>query len=377
LRPIDVALGRLKRVYAPGPGRASVDPEPDFTDDADADPGGDLPADLVWPPPGLEHIHGLLPRVTTELAFAALLLIAPLAFGVWRDQSPETGSWGTVVVIMVVGVLLFASWIRVMILFNRATSGVRAGYPRQLVWHVAADSWRNAPEILRGLFSFERLGVAERTVMLDARVAASLFAFAAVIWLTTTFPFWLLLGVTGRIGGGSVWLATLIPAALLLACSLWFRWRELRVFYGNRIQDEEDRHGGQQARGWRDLYKRAGYDVGTVDAGARYRLASVAAVFCIFLIFIPLVLAAFTMVIPQLVQAHASMYPMTIRRAALEPLQAYRLPADTTIAPFAAGEAFHGIVMAGSSPKSRTLKTARVQSADVALGILGRARAMD
>ena len=377
MRPIDVALSHLKRVYVPGPGRASEDPEPDLTDDAHTDPGGDLPADLVWPPPGLEHIHGLLPRITTELTFAAVLLIAPIALGLLRDRAPEPGSWGTVVVMMVVGVLLFATWIRTMILFNRATSGVRAGYPRQLVWHVAADSWRNTPEILRGRFSFERLGVAERTAILDARVAASLFGFAAVAWLTTTFPFWLLLGVTGRISGRTVWITTLMPAVVLLAVSLFFRWRELRAFYGNRIQDEEDRHGAQQARGWRDLYRRAGYDVTTVDAGARYRLASVAAVLCIFLIFIPLVLAAFTMVIPPLVQSNASMYSMTIRRAALDPLEVHRLPVDTTITPLAAGESFHSIVMAGTSSNSPILKPARSQTADSALGILGRARAMD
>jgi hypothetical protein len=377
LRPIDVALNRLKSVYVPGPGRASEDPEPDLTDSTDADAGGELPADLVWPPPGLEHIHGLLPRVTIELTFAAILLIAPVALGQWRDWPPESGSWGSVVVMMVVGVLLFATWIRVMILFNRATSGVQAGYPRQLVWHVAADSWRNTPEILRGRFAFERLGVAARTAILDARAAASLLALGAAVWLATTFPFWLLLGVTGRINARSVWIAALLPAALLLAGSLFFRWRELRAFYGNRIQDEEDRHAAQQARGWRDLYRRAGYDLTTADAGARYRLASVAAVFSIFLIFIPLVLAAFTMVIPQLVQSNARSYPMTIRRAALDALQAYRLPVDTTIMPLAAGEAFHSIVMAGSASRSPSLKAARVHSQDSALAVLGRARAMD
>ena len=376
IRPIDAAIRHLQRVYKSGAGRPSEDAEPDLSE-PQPETVENLPEHLVWPPPGLEHIHGLLPRITTELAFAAILLIAPVALGLLRDHSPESGSWGALVVMMVTGVLLFATWVRVMILFNRATSGVRAGYPQQLVWHVAADSRRNTPEILRGRFSFERLGVAQRTAMLDARVAASLFGFASVVWLTTTFPFWVLFGVTGRISGGSVWIATLLPAALLLTGSLWFRWRELRAFYGNRIQDEEDRHGAQQARGWRDLYRRAGYDVTTADAGARYRLASVAAVLCIFLIFIPLVLAAFTMVIPPLVQSNTSMYSMTIRRAALEPLEAYRVPTDTTITPLAAGESFHSIVMAGTSSNSPMLKPARSQTADAALGILGRARAMD
>src|SRR5687767_4785874 len=147
IRPIDTALARLRSVYTPGAGRASQDAEPDLSADAD-DPS--LPDELIWPPPGLEHIHGLTSRITSQLLFGAFVLLFPFIWGMLRDRTPDAGSWGTIAVLFVDFVLLWAAYMWLLVLSNRFARGVRMGYPRQLLWHVATDGARNAPRVLRG-----------------------------------------------------------------------------------------------------------------------------------------------------------------------------------------------------------------------------------
>ncbi|MGQ0561902.1 MAG: hypothetical protein ACT443_08525 [Gemmatimonadota bacterium] len=330
VRPIDAAISRLKRIHAHGAGRESQDPEPDLASH-DVDQQEDLPAELLWPPPRLAHIHGLLSRITIEFWFAALVLIATVASAAWRDRPAEAGSWGTVAALLVVGLLLWGAYMRLLVLFNRATSAVRAGYPRQLVWHVAADWARDTPQVLRGLQSFERLGIAQRTMLLDTRVAASLFMLAGAVWITASFPFWLLLSAQGRLGSGFVWTATLLPAALCVPVSLFFRVREIRASYAHRRPDEEDRLAALQVRGWRSLYARAGYTAKAVDMGSRYRLAGAAAVLAVFVILMPLAVAAFSLAFPALLRDNTALYSTVMRAAALAPLRGYQ-PDNVTLA---------------------------------------------
>lgn len=375
--PIDAAIDRLKQVYTPDAGRPSEDAQPDLSMDADHD-DDNVVGDLAWPPPGLEHIHGLLPRINTQLTLAAVLMLAPVLVGSVRDRPITFGSWGTALVWLIVGVLLFAAYMLVLVLFNRATAAVRAGFPRQLVWQVATDSWRNTPAVLRGTGAYERLDITRRTAMLDARVTASQFAFGAALWLTAATPLWLLAAFAGSLRGDVALLGTLVPAALLAAASIFFRWRELRTFYGNRIPDEEERHRSLQARGWRSFFRRAGYHAPDLDMGNRYRLLGSAAVFSIFLM-LPLIgFALFTMAVPLLVQPPASLYPMAVRRAALEPLRVYAPAADTTISPQYAGAVYHGLIMGDLDPRSQVLKRATiVLPDDSAFHVLARAGAMD
>jgi hypothetical protein len=373
--PIDAAISRIKAVYTPGPGRASEDPEPDLTDDT---PDIELPEHLSWPPPGLEHIHGLLPRITTEFWFYALIMLVPVALATLRDRPPEIGSWGIVVVMIVVGVLLWGAYMRLLVLFNRATSAVRAGYPRQLVWHVAADWARNTPQILRGMESFERLSIAQRARLLDARVWASGFGLAGALWISIGFPVLLAFGAGGDVSARAVWLCTLLPALFLAAVSIYFRVREIRASYENRIPDEEDRHRRQQAHGWSHMYERAGYPLRALDMGSRYRVLGTAAVFAVFLAIIPASMAAFSMVFPLIVHDNIATNSTSVHRAALWPLRAYRLPADSAISAARAGAAYHNLVTAHLGTRPAMLRPASGPALpDSVFPVLGRAARMD
>jgi hypothetical protein len=273
---------------------------------------------------------------------------------------------------------LWGAYMRLLVLFNRATSAVRAGYPRQLVWHVAADWARNTPQILRGMDSFERLSISERARLLDARVWASGFGLAGALWITIGFPLLLAFGAGDNVSARAVWLGTLLPALFLVAVSLIFRVREIRASYENRIPDEEDRHRRQQAHGWSHMYERAGYPLRPLDMGSRYRMLGTAAVFAIFLAIIPASMAAFSMVFPLIVHDNASLYSMTVRSAGLAPLREYRLPADSTISAAAAGAAYHNLVTAHITNRPALLRPASGASVpDSAFPILGRAQAMD
>ncbi|MGQ0815269.1 MAG: hypothetical protein ACT4O1_12555 [Gemmatimonadota bacterium] len=363
LHPIDAAIGRLKRIYTPDAGRPSEDPEPDLADTTENE-ADDLAVELSWPPPGLEHIHGLLTRITVEFWFAALIMIATVAIAALRERPAEAGSWGTVAVLLVVGLLLWGAYMRLLVVFNRATSAVRAGYPRQIVWHVAADWARDTPQILRGEQSFERLPVAARARLLDARVAASWSGLAGAVWITATLPVWLMFGARGAIEAPVVWLATLLPAALCVSASIFFRVREIRALYGNRIPDEEDRHAAQQARGWRHLYGRVGYQNAALDMGSRYRVAGTAAVFAIFAILIPLAMAAFTMVFPFILGDNAAMYSTMVRVVALTPLREYHVPLDTGVTRTAAGTDLRAAAVADAARARRQAQTGEPDSAE-------------
>lgn len=316
-RPADVAINHLMRTHARGAGRPHEDPEPDLSSD------NDIPDDLIWPPPGLEHLHGLMTRVTGGLYLAALILIAVIALPVLLDRPPEIGSWGSVVAFVICGVMLWASYMWLMVMFNRAASGVALGYPRDLIWQVAADSARNSPQILRGSGAYERLDIAHRTALLRDRVTAGAFGLAGALWLTISIPILIAFAARGSMGTVTFWVITLLPAAFCVVLSVIYRIRDIRADYGNRIPDEEDRLTALQARGWSRLYASAGYTVEGARAAPGYRLAAGGAAFAVFMILIPIGIAAFSMIVPQVGPGSTNLYMNSLRASAFAPLRKY------------------------------------------------------
>jgi hypothetical protein len=204
------------------------------------------------------------------------------------------------------------------------------------------------------------------------------FGLAGALWITIGFPLLLAFAAGGDVSARAVWLGTLLPALFLVAVSIYFRVREIRASYENRIPDEEDRHRVQQAHGWSHMYERAGYPLRALDMGSRYRVLGTAAVFAIFLAIIPASMAAFSMVFPLIVHDNASLYSMTVRMAGLSPLREYRLPADSTISAAAAGAAYHNLVTAHIRNRPANLRPASGPAApDLAFPLLARAKDMD
>lgn len=316
-RPADVAINELMRTHARGAGRPREDPAPDLSTD------DDLPHDLIWPPPALEHLHGLMTRVTGGLYLTALILLAAIVFPVLMDRPPEIGSWGSVVAFVICGVMLWASYMWLMVMFNRAATGVSLGYPRDLVWQVAADSTRNTPQVLRGIGAYERLDIAHRTALLHDRVTAGAFGLAGALWLTISIPILIAFAARGTIGTVAFWVVALLPAAFCIAMSVVYRVRDVRADYGNRIPDEEDRLTAQQARGWSRLYASAGYNVEGARTAPGYRLAAGGAAFAVFIILIPIAIAAFSMMVPQVAPGSTNLYINSLRASAFAPLRTY------------------------------------------------------
>lgn len=316
--PADAAISHLMRTHARGAGRPREDPEPDLSSTDD-----DLPDDLIWPPPALEHLHGLMTRVTAGLYLAALVLLAAIALPALLDRPPEIGSWGSVVAFVICGVMLWASYMWLMVMFNRAATGVSLGYPRDLVWQVAADSTRNTPQVLRGSGAYERLTIAQRTVLLRDRVTAGAFGLAGALWLTISIPILIAFAARDSIGTTVFWAASLLPAAFCIALSVLYRVRDIRADYGNRIPDEEDRLTARQARGWSRLYASAGYNVEGPRTAPGYRLAAGGAAFAVFMILIPIAIAAFSMIVPQVGPGSTNLYINSLRASAFAPLRNY------------------------------------------------------
>lgn len=367
IRPADAAINHLKRNYTPGRGRPSEDVEP--AEELKLD------IDLLWPPPGLAHLHGLLNRVTGSLLLAALVLSTTIALPLLLERPSDSGSWGTVIAFIIAGVLLWGAYMWLLVLFNRAATGIESGYPRRLVWLVAADSQRNTFEIMRGSGPYERLTVEQRRALLRARVTASLVALAAALWLTISLPVLLAFGASAAWGTNAFWAITLLPAILLFAISVYHRLLDARMDFGSRIPDEDARVISQQAAGWRELFEHIEIGPRASKATTRYRLGAAAAFIAVFLMLLPLGMAIFTTFVPRLLQGNVGLFTHTVRLAALAPLRAYRMPIDSTITATEAGEAFHRLAMTDAH-RHRDLKPATPSMGDE-LSLLARAGHMD
>lgn len=367
IRPADAAINHLKRHYTPGTGRPAEDEEP--TEELKLD------VELTWPPPGLAHLHGLLNRVTGSLLVAALVLIATIALPLLLERPSDHGSWGTVVAFIISGVLLWGAYMWLLVLFNRAATGIESGYPRPLVWLVAADSQRNTFDIVRGGGPYERLSAGQRRALLRARATASLFGLAGALWLTISLPMLLVFGASAQWGSNAFWAIALLPAVVLFTISVYHRLLDSRTDFGNRMPDEDARIISQQATGWRALFEHVEMPQSRSKATMRYRLGGAAAFSAVFLMLLPLGMAIFTTFVPRLLQENIGLYTHTVRLAALAPLRAYRLQVDSTITPTAAGDAFHRIAMTGVA-RHRDFKTASPATGQE-LSLLARAAHLD
>ena len=347
VKPIDAAIARLKATYTPGKGRPSedVDDQPQYTPEVAANEVA--PADdLIWPPPGLEPIHGEMTRLTGQFAIAVIILLLPLLDGA-LGQEPEAGSWGTVVAFLIDFVLLAFAYVRLRQLVVHAMFGIEAGYPRSLVWHVAADTHRDIPLILQTRAMFTAVPKQEVTRLLNLRTISATTALLGILWIPVSFPFITLAGASGALRGALLWIALLLPSAIVLGVAAWFRLKEIGAKRAIRPSEAVDRERAAQVSGWSQLYSRVGLSRSRSKNTIELKLATGAVWMALFLMLIPIVLAGITTAIPQFVVRNAGSYNISARVQMLQSLRAYQLPHDSTISPLAAGEAFHNIRFIG------------------------------
>ena len=347
LRPIDAAIAKIRSTYTPGLGRPSEDVDDLPLQSAETTETEVAPADdLIWPPPGLEPIHGELPRLTSQFAVAVIVLLLPLVFGA-LEVDPDAGSWGSVVAFMIDFVLLAFAYVRLRQLLVHALVAIESGYPRSLIWHVAADTHRDIPLILQSRAFFVDTPKDMATRLLELRTISATCALLGVLWVPVSFPFVAVAAAMGALRGVLFWIALLLPTVILLAMAAWFRLKEITAKATVRSREAVDRERAAQVSGWNRLYARAGLARSRSKNTIELKLATGGVWMALFLMLFPIALAGLTTAIPRFIVRNGSSYIMPVRNQVVNALREYRLPHDSSITPLAAGEAIHNIRFVG------------------------------
>ena len=352
VRPIDAALARLRSTYTPGHGRPRED-----VDEPAALPTEEHvvpPAEeLFWPPPGLERIHGELTRLSADFAVGVLILLLILVWlGFFAAEPRNAGGWGTMAALAINVLLLMRAYARLRQLLFYAYMAVTQGYPRRLIWQVAADAQRDTGMLLEGRGYYSGITKTEIAQMSGWRVTAAALSLFGWLWIPLVFPFIAVLGFLGVLRDAFTWLALLAPAAVLLIASAWLRYQEWRARQKFRARDILEREVAAQASAWSQLLTTLGLQRTRTKSTMELKLAMGAAWLAAFILLLPLGLTLVTTVIPRFVAGSGMMAP---RFATLHVLQAKRTPADSSITDVAAGRALHTLQNVGHDPANKPL----------------------
>jgi hypothetical protein len=346
VRPIDAALARLRSTYTPGQGRPSEDVEEPA--DADFDEAAVPPAEeLLWPPPGLEKIHGELPRLTRDFAVGDVILVVTLVWlGFFAASPRNAGGWGAMVALIINFALFVRAYVGLRQLMVYADFAVTRGYPQTLVWQVAADAQRDTGWMLQGKGNYTGITKSELVPIARRRVTSSVLAFFAVLWIPVTFPMIAVLGFTGVLTDAFVWLAILAPAMLMLLASVYLRYQEWSARRPFRAPEIMEREVGAQASGWAQLYGALGLRRSRAKSTTDLKLATGAAWLGAFIFLLPLAMTLVTTAIPRFM-AGGFGASTPARWPRLQTLQQQRIPADSTITATHAGHALQNLHAAG------------------------------
>jgi hypothetical protein len=333
--PIDAALSRLRANYTPGAGRPSEDVAEPVEALGDEHPA-EMPDELFWPPFRLEPIHGMLSRVAFEFTIGSAILLFAFRF-----------TMAAPVVLSIAFLFLVLCFARARQLLLHVHNAVGIGYPRRLVWQVAADSSREMALILEGKGPFTGITPAEVTRVAALRVnATSLFA-AGSLWIPLVFPWIVILGFMGILRDRLVWLLLLaVPVALFVA-AIRLRYREYHLKRKFRAPESLAHETAMQVAAWSQLHQHLGWPRTKPRDQAEVRVAMGATWLAAFFLLIPLALAGVMNVIPWFVSSNAPSDAAAVRSASLAALQKFRLDADSSISSAEAGRALHSLTLVG------------------------------
>jgi hypothetical protein len=245
--------------------------------------------------------------------------------------------------------LLVRAYVRLRHLMLYTDLAIAQGYPRLLVWQVAADSQRDTPWLLQGKANYTGITKAEITNIARRRVTSAALALFAVLWIPLTFPMIAVLGFLGVFNDVLTWLMLLGPFVVMLAASISLRYKQWRATQPFRVRETLDRETAAQAAGWSQLYAALGLQRTRSKATAELKLAMGGAWLAAFILLIPLGLTLITTVIPRFVASGAGVYT-SMGFAPLRSLQHYRTAVDSAISDVDAGRALHNVRFAGLDP---------------------------
>lgn len=318
---------------------------------------------LTWPPPGLEGIQGRLWRTIGTTWLGGLLLVLPLLWAMAGEQplwslGPFGGDWGVGLSLALVGTALLIFAVQSFVTLMRAAGrAADRGYGTWTILEVITDASRDTGFLIQGKRHFSLMDADRRESVVRMRIRGAALLLAAGVWLAVGFGTAILLATRGFITPSGVWLMTIGPAALLLAWGLVIGMRQHTTVHGARVrwiaQEGADRiqAEGEDWAARLDGVEGIPLGSGPKGQGARFRLSGTLAVAAAVLTILPAMTVSVTGGIGAILASIALPEIRSIQEmaAAAEALGAYRLPADESITPLAAGGALQNLGFVGSS----------------------------
>lgn len=325
---------------------------------------GPDPAEVRWPPPGLERLQGDLVRVAIRAALGGGILVVPLLFVLGRrldfaTLGPFADAWWVTVVLAIVGLTFAAdALVRTMTLMRRVSRALQQGYDFETIKLVVVDADRDMGFLITGGRYFSEVDGKEREAIASLRVFSVTMYAAAGIWLPNALAVCILLGARGWITPATLWMTTALPAAALYVFAAVAgtvassRVRRARRSWYRRSWAAD--LASEEARAWReDAPPRADLRRGRLDDASLGRVLRRGAVVMgalAALIAVPILTLVPTAAVgPVLTELAVPGFDnVRARGARAEALRSYRVPVDGSVRPGEAGRLLHDLSYVGT-----------------------------
>ncbi len=316
---------------------------------------------MLWPPPGLERIQGDLSVLSSRLAWAGTLLVAPLVgvIGVADGRGafgPLAQAGWLLTVLGVVGLAFALDALGCLLRLLRRTSAAREqGYAFATVLHVLADRNRDMGFLLSGARHFSELDRGERERLIRLRLAMWVTLCAAGLWLLVGMAVGLLAAARGVVPSSVLQGALFVPAIVLYGSGFL-----LMLVQEHRVRSARGRWFTQpwsvdltmsEVREWQS-------DMGTIAApsnGRRVRIAIRSAWALGLLVALPVLsLVPAAGLGRSLVDGTIPSLDRVAERVIRgEAYRSYRVDADNSVSPAEAGTILHRLMSVGSMEAAR------------------------
>ena len=324
-------------------------------------PGGGVL--LEWPPPGLEPLHGRLPKVTLLYGLGSALVLAAVLPLLLRGTviPPARASTGALIILLagIAGMVVLAFATREAFrLAGAASRAVTGGFAWTTILEVVADRGRDTGALVAGTGAFAALTAARRAALRRARLRREALLLAAAVVPVPLAALVVVAGSAGIAGPGAAWLAAGLPLACLLVAAAIARQERTAAAPRRRVRPRPMpptdlfRLSGQWYQSF-DAVSRE-QDVGRGPEG-RSTLAYACAAVLSLLVLVASAAAALLMLVGQLGPVLMAIGLPALgdanRRIRISDVaRPFALEADPTISPAQAGRAF--ITLEGQVPPS-------------------------
>jgi hypothetical protein len=244
-------------------------------------------------------------------------------------------------------------------LLRHAARAPDRGFGSATIWETAADRARDMGFLVMGRRHFTRFTAHQRAQILRDRLRGAFFMLAGGLWLPAGFALAILLAARGMLSASAIWTLTFGPALTLAAIGgALLALQGLRVSGARRSWDTEsssDERLREEIGWWQAKLTKLGPEVagggGAPVQGRSLRRAALASALLFVLVALPTATIALTAAVGPILAETAVPTFLSVQEqaGAAEVLRAYRLEADASVTPQAAGEALQNLVFVGST----------------------------